>query len=100
MLFKKDLPFGECKEYMELQLRPLNPSTINETTKSITYNIRVKNRTVNISLIGVGGRMTVDVTDSYFLLRIPKETFNKIDKYKQFVISLAQKLYDEFGITE
>lgn len=85
---------------MEVQLRLLNPSTINETTKSITYSIRVKNRTVNISLISVGGKMTVDVADSYFLLRIPKETFNKIDKYKQFVISLAQKLYDEFGITE
>ena len=100
MLFKKDLPFVECKEYMELQLRPLNPSTINETTTSITYSIRVKNRTVNVSLISVGGKMTVDVTDTYFLLRIPKETFNKIDKYRQFVISIAQKLYDEFGITE
>ena len=85
---------------MEVQLRPLNPSTVNETTKSITYSIRVKNRTVNISLISVGGKMAVDVTDSYFLLRIPKETFNKIDKYRQFVISIAQKLYDEFGIME
>ena len=100
MLFKKDLPFSECKEYMEVQLRLLNPSTVNETTKSITYSIRVKNRTVNISLISVGGKVTVDVTDTYFLLRIPRETFNKIDKYRQFVISIAQKLYDEFGITE
>lgn len=99
MLFKKDLSFSECKDYLLIQIRQLEPTEHSSTSKSITLKIQKKNRVITIVLSIMSGKAILDITDSYYLLRIPRETFTRIDKYKMYVIQLASRLYDELGIT-
>ena len=99
MLFKKDLSFTECKDYLLMQIRQLEPTEHSSTSKSITLKVQKKNRVITIVLSIMSGKAILDITDSYYLLRIPRETFTSIDKYKMYVIQLASRLYDELGIT-
>lgn len=100
MLFKKDLSLTECKDYLLTQLRSMSPTVSDETSKSIKLKIDIKKRTITIALSIIGGKAIVDTTDNYFLLHIPRETLTSMEKYKQYIIYLTGKLYDELGITE
>ena len=99
MIFKKDLSFPECKDYLLMQIRQLEPKEQSSTSKSITLKVQKKNRIITIVLSIMNGKAILDITDSYYLLRIPRETFTSIDKYKMYVIQIASRLYDELGIT-
>ena len=82
-----------------MQIRQLEPKEQSSTSKSITLKVQKKNRIITIVLSIMSGKAILDITDSYYLLRIPRETFTNIDKYKMYVIQIASRLYDELGIT-
>lgn len=93
--FGKKILFYECKDYaltraVEMQMKP----EIKMETKTHFEMVFHKGiRTITVSIFKYSGvPLTVDVHDSYFLLRIPRETFTKTTKYKDYMNELLVKI--------
>ena len=61
----------------------------NETENSAEVDLRINSRNITIRLsLYRNKKLTVDVTDSYYLLRIPRAEFKDMKSYKQFITDL------------
>ena len=83
-----------------MNLKQLDYNKTNETTNSIQFKVTNKSRIITFDLKYSAGKVVVDITDSFFILRIPRECFNDIEKYKKFIIQTMSKIYNEFGLEE
>lgn len=98
MLFKKTISFYECKDYFIMNSRELKPTIQDETNSTITFVMSKGKRSIKVCLKSIGNKILVDITDSFYLLRIPQETFSDIKKYKPYILQIVGKLYDELEI--
>ena len=99
MFGRGKMSFYECKQYLIQNLVILNPQLQNETSSTIVYSITQGRRVINIKLAElVKGIITIDVTDSFYLLRIPTEKFKDFQKYKNYTINLINQLAEELGL--
>lgn len=95
MLFGKSISFYECKDYLVTQSRFLKPEVTHESDSFVELLVVRNKRRVSISITKVSNTIKVDVTDSYYLIHIPQETFKNITKYKQFIINTLHSISEE-----
>ena len=95
MLFGKKISFYEAKDFLITQSRFLKPEVSMETETFIELCIVRNKRRVCISITNLPNGVKVDITDSYYLLHIPQETFKNITKYKAFIINSLHAISDE-----
>lgn len=92
---KNKIMFYECKDYaltraVEMHMKP----EIKLETKTHFEMIFHKGiRQISVSIFkDSGAPLTIDVHDSYFLLRVPRKTFTNSTKYKEFINELLLKI--------
>ena len=89
MFGKPRLDFLDIRRYVLDNLTEFDYVIKNETESSAEIGIKINSRVITIRLsLYKNKRLTVDVTDSYFLLRIPRAEFKELQDYKQFITSL------------
>ena len=99
MLFKKTISFYECKQYLIQNLVILNPQLNQETSSTVSYNLIQNRRVITLKIAELSkGTITVDVTDSFYLLRIPNEKFKDFTKYKNYILNLLSRLATELDL--
>lgn len=98
MIFFSKLSFQQCKDYLFTNIKNLDACVISETTQSVEYQISKSKRQITIKLTYVSGKVTIDVSDNFYLMHVPRLTFKKFDKYKSAINSLVGSIYDEFQL--
>lgn len=90
-MFGKQINFREAKNFL-IDMLDGNKFTLKEDTDNyLEIEVTEKKRYI-IFKVYFNKKLTVDITDSYFLLRVPKTTFKKIEKYKEFIVESVNKI--------
>ena len=90
-MFGKQINFREAKNFL-IDMLDGNKFTLKEDTDNyLEIEVTEKKRYIIFKLY-FNKKLTVDITDSYFLLRVPKTTFKKIEKYKEFIVESVNKI--------
>lgn len=95
MFGKNKIAFYECKNYALVRASEMcmKPEIKLETETNFEIVFHKGIRKISVSLIKHSGSpLIVDTHDSYFLLRIPRETFTNITKYKDYMNNLLVKI--------
>lgn len=89
MIFSKKIPLQPYKEYLLRMCQISKPTIITDTEGCFTMSINKEGRNISISLNNMmsKGYVTVDVTDIYAIIRIPRTKFSKLEEYKEFCIN-------------
>lgn len=92
MLFGKKISFEECKNYILTNFRSLKYKVHINTPDCFCIRIEKETRYIDIYLRKSGKKVTVDVEDAFGIVRIPRETFNDIIKYREFMMNVELQL--------
>jgi hypothetical protein len=90
-LFGKQINFREAKNFLIDMLDGKTFTLKEDTDNYLEIEVTEKKRCI-IFKVYFNKKLTVDITDSYFLLRVPKTTFKKIEKYKEFIVESVNKI--------
>lgn len=99
MFGRSKITFADCKQYLLQNISILNPQLNQETSSTVSYNLIQNKRVITLKIAELSkGIITVDVTDSFYLLRIPNEKFKDFTKYKNYMLNLINKIVTEIGL--
>jgi hypothetical protein len=89
----KGIMFYECKDFLLTNATRMKPDIITDTKSHFEISFKKGSRKVNIALIHhIGYPIDVDITDSYYMIRIPRKSFKKKEKFQEFILKQLQNI--------
>lgn len=83
----------ECKDYLLTNSIRLKPEITLDSKTRFEVTLRKKDRKVIIALITInGGQVEVDVSDSYYMLRIERKKFTNKDKCFTYILNTIREV--------
>lgn len=97
-MFGKKLSFYECKDYFITHIRSFDYTVLADTNSCFCVRAEKGSRFITITINNFKkGQVVVDITDSFGMLRIPKEKFSKESEYRMFIINSCTSIQKELN---
>lgn len=91
--FKHGITLYECKDYLYTNSLNMRPEIIINEPTHMKLKFKHNNRSITICVFQNDGYpITVDVEDSFFMLREPRKTFRTREKYQTYIFNILQKI--------
>ena len=95
-MFGKKLSFYMCKDYFMTHVKALDYHVTVDSENCFVVEIANGSRKINVTLTSYKrGKVSIDITDSYGILRIPKYETSKFDDFKVAIINSCSKILSE-----
>lgn len=92
-MFGSKISFIECRDILQNYLIQRHPKIITDETNCFTLRIQVDSRDVDISIKSLKrNKVTLDVDDSFGIIRIPRTDFKNIVEFKEFLVNCFGKI--------
>lgn len=92
-LGKDRLMYHECKDYLLTSSTRLKPIVKQDSKTRFELQFTRKERHITIALITTNGAsVEVDVSDNYYMLRIPRAKFTKKEKCFPYMMDIINKV--------
>lgn len=86
-MFGKGIMFYRCKDFLLTNATKMNPDIVMDTQSRFEMSFKKGSRKVNIALIHhTRYPVEVDITDSYYMIRVPRKTFKNEEKFQSFIL--------------
>jgi hypothetical protein len=92
-MFGKKISFYECKDYFITTARSLNFTEIENSQNCFSVKAMKGSRTITITISSYRrNKVSVDILDSFGLIRIPKEDFFKMEEFRTFIVNSCNQI--------
>lgn len=91
-MFGKRIMFYECKDFLMTNCVRLKPVVEIDSNTYLKIKFTNGKRNLFITLHKGRGSVIVDITDDYYMLRIPQEEFKNVEKYQAYILGMLKKV--------
>jgi hypothetical protein len=97
-MFGKKISFYECKDYFLTHIRAIKYNITADTPNCFSVSCVSGSRHIDVTIGNYKrNKVTIDIIDSFGLIRIPKQEAKTIEGFREFIVNDFTKIMSELN---